>query len=91
MDTAFKFFKVFPNPVHSGTDLTIEWNKAEAGYYTLQLFDQDGKMIHQREVWIDAEAKLLNLQLPSIASGVYFIRATAKQSRKSYTEKIIVQ
>lgn len=91
MDTASKYFKIFPNPVSSGASLHIEWKKMEEGYYTLELLDLSGKLVYSREIWIDSEARLLNIEIPSVTAGNYFLRAVDKKSGKSSTEKIIIQ
>lgn len=90
-DTASKFFNVFPNPIPSGSNLTIEWKETEDGYYSFQLLNQSGQTVHQREIWIDAKARLLNLDIPSVASGNYFIVFTSKKTGKRFSEKIIIQ
>jgi len=90
-DTAFSKFKVYPNPVKSNTALHIEWKQTEEGYYILQLFNQAGQVVFVKEMYIDKEARLLSVDLPSIPAGSYFLRMTNKGSNKSYTEKIIVQ
>lgn len=82
---------VYPNPVISGTNLTVEWNNSEEGYYMLQLLNLSGQQVQKKEIWIDAEAKLLNIDMPKVAAGNYFIVFTNKKSGKKYTEKIIVQ
>lgn len=91
MDTAFKFFKIFPNPVMAGTSLHIEWKQSDEGYYTLELIDLSGKNLFSKEIWIDAEARLLTLEIPSVAGGNYFLRATNRQTGKNYTEKILIE
>jgi len=91
MDTAFKFFKVFPNPVASGASLHIEWKQTEEGYFTFELFDLSGRKVYSKEVWIDEEARLLNLEVPSVKTGNYLLRATHNESGKGFTEKITVQ
>ncbi|HMU47709.1 MAG TPA: carboxypeptidase-like regulatory domain-containing protein [Chitinophagaceae bacterium] len=90
-DTASKLFKVFPNPVPSGSNLTIEWKETEEGYYSFQLLNQSGQIAHQREIWIDDKARLLNLDIPSVAAGNYFIVFTSKKTGKRFSEKIIIQ
>lgn len=90
-DTAFKFFKVYPNPVPAGSNISIEWKQTEEGYYTLQLFNQAGQPVHQQEIWIDAEARLLNIDIPVVATGSYFLVIVNKKTGKKYSEKIIVQ
>jgi hypothetical protein len=83
-------FKVFPNPVLSGSDLNIELKQTEEGYYSLQLLNQSGQQVHQQEIWIDAEARLLNIDVPHVAAGTYFLALTNKKSGMKFTEKIII-
>jgi hypothetical protein len=90
-DTASKFFKVFPNPVPSGSNLTIEWKQTEEGYYTLQLLNQSGQSVHQQEIWIDKDARMLNINVPPVAAGSYFLVLANKKSGKKFTEKIVIQ
>ena len=84
-------FKIFPNPVPSGSNITIEWKQTEEGYYSLQLINITGQAVHQKEIWIDGEARLLNFDLPAVAAGSYFLCITNKKTSKMLTEKIIVQ
>jgi CarboxypepD_reg-like domain/Secretion system C-terminal sorting domain len=84
-------FKVFPNPIESGNSINIEIQKLEEGYYSLQLLDQSGQSVHQQEIWIDAEARLLSIDVPSVAAGSYFLSLINKKSGKRSVEKIIIQ
>ncbi len=84
-------FRLFPNPVSSGTNLTIEWKETEEGYYSLQLLNYSGQQVHQKEIWIDAEARLLNVEVPVLAAGSYFLVLTNKKTGKKFSEKIIIQ
>lgn len=84
-------FKLFPNPVISGTNLNIEWNQTEEGYYTLQLLNQSGQSVYQKEIWIDTDARLLNIDIPFVPAGSYFISLTSRKSGKRFKEKIILQ
>jgi hypothetical protein len=90
-DTTIKTFKVYPNPVSSGSNVTLEWKEKEEGYYIAQLVNQSGQVIFTKEIWIDAEARVLNLDLPTVIAGSYFIRVTNKKSGKNSAEKIIIQ
>jgi protocatechuate 3,4-dioxygenase beta subunit len=90
-ETPNQLFKVFPNPVSSGTGLTIEWNQRTEGYFTLQLLNQAGQQAYQQELWIDAEARLLSIDIPTVAPGTYFIVFTNKKSGKKFSDKIVVQ
>ncbi|HMK26616.1 MAG TPA: carboxypeptidase-like regulatory domain-containing protein [Chitinophagaceae bacterium] len=84
-------FRVFPNPIESGNSINIEIQKMEEGYYSVQLLDQSGRSMHQQEIWIDAEARLLSIDVPAVAAGSYFLALSNKKSGKKLTEKIIIQ
>lgn len=90
-DADFKSLKIFPNPVISGTSLAIEWTQKEEGYYSSQILNQSGQVIHRQEIWIDAEAGILSFDVPFISSGNYFLLITSKKSGKKFSEKIIIQ
>ncbi len=83
-------FHIFPNPIPAGSNITIEWKQTEEGYYHLQLIDASGQAVHQKEIWIDREARLLNFDLPTLAAGSYFLVLTNKKTGKKYAEKVIV-
>lgn len=83
--------RVYPNPVKNGSGLTIEWKSTEEGYYHLQLINTSGQSVHQKQLWIDAEARVINLDLPGVPAGTYFLVMTHKKSGKKMTEKIVVQ
>jgi Domain of unknown function (DUF4469) with IG-like fold len=75
----------------SGNDLTIEWNNSEEGYYFLQLLNLSGQQVQKMEIWIDASARLLDVDVPKLVAGSYFLVLTNKRTGKKYTEKIIIQ
>jgi CarboxypepD_reg-like domain/Secretion system C-terminal sorting domain len=84
-------FNLFPNPLPAGSALNIEWKATEEGYYQLQLINQSGQQVHQQEIWIDAAAKVLNLDIPTVAAGSYFLALINKKTGKKFTEKLIIQ
>lgn len=88
-DADTKSFKIYPNPVLSGTSLSIEWKQTKEGYYTLQLLNQSGQSVHRQEVCIDAE--ILNINVPFVSAGIYFLVFTNKKTGKKFTDKIIIQ
>jgi hypothetical protein len=91
MDTAYRFFKAFPNPTTPGASLHIEWKQTEEGYYMFELIDMSGKRVYSKETWIDAEARLLNLEVPAVAAGNYILQATHRNSGKHFAEKIVIE
>ena len=90
-DSTVKLFKIFPNPIKANSSLNIKWDQSGTGSYSLQLFNLSGQLIFTKEMYIDEEARVLNIQLPSVSAGTYFLRMTNKQLGKGSTEKIIIQ
>jgi TonB-dependent SusC/RagA subfamily outer membrane receptor len=90
-DAAIHILKVFPNPVQSGSALNVGFNKLEEGYYKLQIINQSGQSIHQQKIWIDADARLLSIDVPLLTAGSYFLVLANKKTGKKFTEKLIVQ
>ena len=82
---------IFPNPIQSGGTLNLKIMKMDEGYYQFQILNQSGQMVQQKEVWVDAEARLLNMDVPVVAAGSYFMGLTNKKTGKKLTEKIIIQ
>jgi len=92
MDTVSRYFKVFPNPVPSGGSLNIELaNKVKEGYYYLLVTGLDGKRVFQKEIWIDAEAKVMNIELPSITAGNYIVSLKSRKTGKEFGEKLMIR
>lgn len=91
MDTAFNYLKVSPNPANAGSGINLEWNKLEEGYYFFQLLNSAGEMVYYREIWIDKQARVMNMELPAVPAGAYYVRLRNKESGKSFSEKLIIQ
>ncbi|MBL7732480.1 MAG: carboxypeptidase-like regulatory domain-containing protein [Chitinophagaceae bacterium] len=84
-------FHLYPNPVPAGGTVNMSFTKLEEGYYQLQIISLTGQLMQQKEIWIDTEARLLNLELPALAASTYFIVMTDKRNGKKFSEKIIIQ
>lgn len=83
-------FKIFPNPANSGSavHLTIK----NAGLYNIQLFDNNGKLYLVKELEVAADKLPILLPLPSsLAAGIYFIKATNRNTKKQFTDKLIIK
>lgn len=84
-------FKIYPNPVAAGSAITIKLNEKAVGNYILELLNQSGQSIHQQHLSIDRAESILNINLPSVLAGSYFIFISNKKTGKKSTEKIIIQ
>jgi hypothetical protein len=83
--------KVYPNPAAAGGVIHLSFKSPEEGYYHLQIISASGQLVKQQEIWLDAEAALLNIELPSVSAGTYFLVLANKRNGKKYSEKIMVQ
>lgn len=83
-------FKIYPNPAvkNSLINLSIK----EVGNYQVQLFDNVSRLLHTEEHITTGKQDVINVQLTAnISSGNYYIRLINIQTKKSYTDKLIVQ
>lgn len=83
--------QVYPNPVVAGGGVSLSFNHPEEGYYQLQIVSAAGQLVKQQEIWLDAEARLLQIDLPVLTAGTYFMVMAGKRNGKKYSEKIVVQ
>ena len=90
-DSSANNFSVFPNPVVSGTSITLNWKQSEEGNYSVQLVDLPGQIVHQKEIAINKKDKQLHINIPAVAAGNYFLVLINKKTSKKSTEKIIIQ
>lgn len=88
---AKQFSKVYPNPVKSNAQLTIEISKPKKGSYKFQLSAVNGQIILSKELWIDENNRVVKINIPPVAAGTYFVQMINKQSGKQTTEKIVVE
>jgi hypothetical protein len=80
---------VYPNPVMRGNSIHLKIKNA--GNYQMQLLDNQSRLIQAEEINI-ANNTTKQIQLSSnIAAGIYYLRLINEQTKKSYTEKVIVQ
>jgi hypothetical protein len=79
---------LYPNPVKAGTNLSIGVQFLQEGYYTCQFFTLGGQSIFQKEIWIDKDARLLNMDVPKATAGSYLFVLVEKKTGKRFTQKI---
>jgi hypothetical protein len=83
-------FKAYPNPARKESNVTLTFKKP--GNYSVQLFDNSGKLYVQKEFQNQAFAKPISLTLPpQMTSGIYYLKATNTSSNKQFVDKIIIQ
>ena len=82
---------VFPKPARAGNEIKIQWKRADAGEYLLELFSIDGRLVKTSTEKIEQDTYLINFQLPLTSPGTYILKIANKRSGKSHVEKIIIQ
>ncbi len=83
-------FKVFPNPAESGSDVHMTFKNA--GLYNIQLFDNNGKLYLVKELEVAADKLPIQLPVPtSLVAGTYFIKATNRDTKKQFIDKLIIK
>lgn len=80
-------FYIYPNPIKSGGNISAGVHLLEEGYYTVQFTNQSGQVVLQKEIWIDAAAKVLNIDAPVTAAGNYFITLVSKKTAKNLQKR----
>jgi hypothetical protein len=82
-------FKIFPNPAQRGNDINIDVKKE--GNYSIQLFDNTGKLISIKlfQAVKGVTQTYINIP-PSLTAGMYYIRLVDDETKKQYSDKIMV-
>ncbi len=84
-------FYIYPNPVLAGGNLAVGVHMLEEGAYSCEYISTSGQVLQQKEIVIDAETRLLNIEVPSIAAGCYVFVLINKKSGVKYSEKVVIQ
>ena len=82
--------QVYPNPVSQGQSLTISFDQPEEGYYTVSFTAINGQTLSLKDIWIDAEARVLTIEPPHVQAGTYLLTLVNKRTGKKVSEKVVV-
>jgi hypothetical protein len=83
--------KFYPNPALPGQTLHIGLTSLAEGYYRWQLLDINGRMIQQKEFWIDEQASVLDIPLPYVSAGTYLAVLVHRETGQRFSGKIIIR
>lgn len=83
--------KVYPNPVAAGTSINISCEKLEEGYYAFRLINQSGQQVQNKQVWVDADATIMNMEVPSVSPGVYILTLINNETKKRFSTKVSIR
>lgn len=83
--------QIYPNPVVNNR-FSLQFNKLEAGEYTVQLTDVMGRLMMQRIINVGGKNQTEAISLnESAAKGFYLVKVLDKNSKAVYSKKLIVQ
>lgn len=82
-----KKISIFPNP--ASDHIKIELPANENGKTTMSIFNNDGKMIVSRDVFVNSSQSFFEMDISKLPPGMYNIRFTLKD--ELYTGKLLKQ
>jgi len=85
--------QLYPNPISvSNNQFKIQFNKLEAGEYTLELTDVTGKQVMKQKISVVNEGQVQTINLKkNTAQGVYLVKVSDIYSKSIFTQKLVVQ
>jgi hypothetical protein len=84
-------FKIYPQLSSPNTELIIECSRpVEEGYYNFSIWNEKGQAIQKQELWIDKDAKSMNLEVPGMITGDYYLQILNAGSGYMFREKVTI-
>lgn len=77
-------FLLYPNPVEGNSAITLK--SSGLSEFDLDIINLNGQVVYTKP---GNTVDLLNIELPNLSSGIYFIRVSTKSFKK--TEKLIIK
>ncbi len=86
-----KVISIYPNPV-TDKQFTVQFSKLNAGNYTLQVTDINGKEIKKQTLAVSGEVQVQVINLPALTpGGMYMVKINDAGGRSVFSSKIVVQ
>jgi hypothetical protein len=92
-DALTNIVQLYPNPISiSDNQFKIQFNKLDAGDYTVELTDVTGKQIMTQKVNVVSEGQVQTFNLKKITSqGIYLVKVRDISHKSVFTQKLVVQ
>jgi hypothetical protein len=81
--------KMYPNPVKSGDNLTLDYNSEGGEILHANMLDMTGKMLRHADFQVKAGTNRLTLSTANLAAGVYSIQLLTNDSVTTYKVTVI--
>lgn len=82
---------IYPNPVPSGTQLSLIWRVNKEGYHQYRILNPAGQVVLERTIWLDLEASSISLPLPQLPSATYWLVISNQDKSIQQSGKFVVQ
>jgi hypothetical protein len=76
----FNQIAVYPNPATAGKNITINYTLLAGFDGSMQIFDVTGKVIVNQQVSLISGNNAINVAIPQVGNGIYFIRFASETS-----------
>jgi len=84
-------FKIYPQCSSTHTELIIECSRpVEEGYYNFSICNDKGRVIQKQELWIDKNARSMNLDVPGMISGDYYLQIINAGNGFTFRDRVII-
>src|SRR5579871_104951 len=83
--------KVYPNPVHFGSNLNIDFDIKEIGEYDILISNISGQPLLHKKIMLTSKNQTESIALTeNFSAGIYFITVENSSSKKMYSNKILI-
>jgi len=83
--------KVYPNPIHFGSTLNIDFDVKEIGEYNILVSNISGQPLMQKKIMLTSKNHSEQMSLTeNFSDGLYFVTVQNISSKKIFTSKILV-
>ena len=83
----WKLWSVFPNPARD--QINFQFTSDQAGIATAEIVDYIGRTVYKNTITINEGYNQKQIKLPSLASGIYFLRI--HNDKLTRTEPVLIQ
>lgn len=84
-----QMFKSYPNPARRGSNLSLTFKKT--GNYSVQLFDNAGKLYVQKEYLNQPAGQVVAFAMPAnVPTGTCYLKAIDNSSNKQFVDKVLI-
>jgi hypothetical protein len=83
--------KIYPNPVHAGGMMNIDFDVKNAGEYNLTILNISGQIVMNKKIELNSKQQIEQIACDNrITPGIYVVQITGALGKKYYSNKIMV-